>query len=574
MKSLRCGIGFLIFLVTSLLQGGETIPFCILEERLICDLRMLANKSFSPLEGFMKEKDYISVLNCSRLEDGTLFPLPIVLPIALDQIDAIKNAGKVLLKNRLGHSLAIVDVEDIYIPDLERECLSSFGTIDLNHPGVSLIRARKNCCYIGGKIHPFSYLKEIDFEEGVLSPDQTKELFRKNSWEKVVAFQTRNPLHRAHVALIQRSLDEAGEDAVLFLHPVIGPTQDEDVSPLVRKRCYEAVRSYLNQTPLHIGYLPLAMRMAGPKEALLHAIIRKNYGATHFIVGRDHSGPSVKNSSGNSFYEPYAAIDLVKSYASELGLHVLASEEMVYVEETGQYVPESTVKSEQTVKRISGTLARERMQMGLGLPDWFSFPEVVKILTQYYMKKNGLCIYLTGLPCSGKSTLANFLKKRIEEIDVLEREVLVLDADVLRSYIASELGFSKKDRSINVQRIGYVASLVVESGGICVVANIAPYEEDRLINRKLINSKGCYFEVFVDTPLEVCEERDVKGLYKLAREGKIQSYTGISDPYEKPLHPNVIVNGAEDISNCLDQIMKELKKSYPLYKNIKPQLVN
>ena len=557
---------------TGSLNGDEVMPKLpsqIIDDRLIADLRLLSTGAFAPLYGFMNENDYKCVLRSMRLENGALFPLPIVLPIPIEKIEEIRKIGCLILKDRNGHELAKIMIEDIYSPQIEEECLSCLGTLDPNHPEVSRVASQKNCCYVGGTIHPFPFLKFLDKEEGVLTPEETKAYFNSNGWTEIVAFQTRNPLHRAHVALIQKCLSSFGENAALFLHPVIGPTQDDDIPATIRKKCYEVIRPYLRQNSLYIGYLPLAMRMAGPKEALLHAIIRKNYGATVFIVGRDHAGPSKQNSEGNSFYSPYAAQKFVASFAEELGIKIFSSQEMAFVSERGEYVSEDECRSGEVMEKISGTELRERMQKNLSLPEWFSFPEVVKILSDYYRtKKNGLCVYFVGLPSSGKTTLAHALKKRLEAMDPLQREVIVLDADIVRSYLAAELGFSQKDRSANVQRMGYVASLIVQAGGVCVVANIAPFDKDRLINRALIESKGCYFEVFVDTPLEVCEQRDVKGLYRLAREGKIKNFAGVDESFEIPSCSDIYISGSEELDYCLDEICNKLKKMYFLYKDL------
>ncbi len=555
-----------VFLNSELKASESLLPSYILEERLVADLRMIANGSFAPLTGFMKEADYHSVLKTSRLANNALFPIPIVLPVPEKIVEATKQSSSLMLKDRYGHPLAILDVEEVYSPELEEECLSTCGTLDQNHKTVRWILSRRGQFYVGGKIHPLPFLSKLDQMEGVLPPEETKQLFTSQGWKKIVAFQTRNPLHQAHVALIQNCLSKAGKDAALFLNPVIGPTQECDVSAPVRKKCYEALRPYLTKNPLHIGYLPLAMRMAGPKEALLHALIRKNYGATHFIVGRDHAGPSATDSQGKRFYDPYAAGRLVSFHAKELGLEVLTSEEMVYVPEIGGYLAENELKPSYTTERISGTELRKTLQNGGELPSWFSFPEVLKILKRYYAKRTGVCLYLTGLPSAGKSTIASAVKEKLELLDPLKREVVILDGDMIRARLTSDLGFSKKDRSTNVQRIGYVASLIVQSGGICIAANIAPYEQDRAANRELISSKGLYFEVFVDTPSDICEDRDVKGLYKLARQGKIQEFTGVSDPYEIPSHPDAIINGSEDLSQCVDQIIDQLRQVYPLLK--------
>jgi sulfate adenylyltransferase len=532
------------------------LPSIVIDERTICDLRLIANGSLHPLDGFMKRDDYQSVLTSMRLHDGALFPMPIVLSVSREDLEKIAGAEKVVLRNVLFHPLAILDIEDIYSPDLEKEALATLGTNDDNHPFMSVIKSRKDHKYIGGKIEGLEYLAKLDQDEGVLNP---KEIKAKLSQEQtIVAFQTRNPLHQAHVALINHSLSRAGDKPALLLQPVIGPTQAEDIEANTRKKCYEAILDQFGQHQVLLTYLPLAMRMAGPKEALFHALIRKNCGATHFIVGRDHAGPSSKTKEGKSFYHPFAAQELVEKHKEELGIEILKSKEMVFVYDQNKYIPEDLVSLEQKVGRVSGTELRSKLQKNESLPEWFSYPKVLNILKKYYHGKKGVCIYLTGLSGSGKSTIAQALKAYLDQDPNEDREVVILDGDEIRKNLSAGLGFSKKDRSINVQRIGYAASLVVRSGGICICANIAPYHEDRLANRNLISKYGKYIEVYMNTPLEVCEARDVKGLYKMAREGKIKEFTGISDPYEEPIGSELVITPESSIEETIKLIQKIL----------------
>jgi len=549
--------GLILLLSSTCFPLLATVSYSV-DERLLYDLRLLADHAFAPVEDFMSEQDYLSVLETGRLSTGELFPIPIVLAVPSDIAEKASVEGEILLRDEKMNPLALCQIQQIYTPDVEKEALSTYGTLSQNHPGVRNALSKKGMKYIAASIKPMDYLKTLSREEGVITPEESKAFILENGWKKVVAFQTRNPLHNAHIALIQSALDKAGEDACLLLHPVIGPTQTEDIPARIRKKCYEAIVPLFNSRKVKLAYLPLAMRMAGPKEALLHAIIRKNYGATHFIIGRDHAGPSSKDENGNAFYKPYAAQQLVKSVEKELGLTILTNEEMVYASEVENYVPAST-SSEYTTYNISGTELRRKLSADEEIPEWFSPPEVIHILRQYYRNHNGLCIYLLGLSGSGKSTIAESLKKELETLDPYQREVIILDGDVIRKYLASELGFTKKDRSINVRRIGYVASLITKAGGICICANIAPYDEDRLANRELISKGATYFEVYVDTPIEACEQRDVKGLYKLAREGKIKEFTGISDPFEIPTKADLVVTGTEEVSESTKKVLSNLK---------------
>ena len=560
MKKLRTFFLLLLLGVqnTFFAQDLSELPSIIIDERLICDLRLIANGALAPLDGFMDKEDYYSVLETLRLKNGAVFPLPVVLPVTEADVEKFKDSGKFVLRNVFFNPLAICHVKDVYKPDLEKEATSSLGSLDSNHPYMEVIASRKNCFYVGGKIEPLAYLKELDAQESILSPEEIKNKIKADGIEKCVAFQTRNPLHQAHVALINDSLNKAGDEAMLLLQPVVGPTQNEDIEPNTRKKCYEAILNQFGSRKVLLTYLPLSMRMAGPKEALLHALIRKNCGATHFIVGRDHAGPSSRTKEGKSFYHPLAAQELVSQYADELGITLLKSKEMVYVYDLDRYIAEDQVSSDQKVGRVSGTELRSKLQKNESIPEWFSYPKVLNVLKKYYHSKKGVCLYLTGLSGSGKSTLVQALKAKIEDNPLETREVVILDGDEIRKYLSAGLGFSKKDRSINVQRIGYTASLIVRSGAICLCANIAPYAEDRLANRSLINKFGKYVEVFVNTPLDVCESRDVKGLYKMARDGKIKEFTGISDPYELPQGCELQLTDEDSIEAACQKMMKFL----------------
>lgn len=539
----------------------EAVPTASLDARLVADLRLIANASFAPLEGFMSETDYHSVLDSCRLANGNLFPLPIVLPVdEAVALEALKE-GSLLLQDEFRTPLALCQVIEIYDPDLEKECEQALGTQDPRHPFVPVILNRKGKKYVAGPIQSLPALALLDKQDRASSPAGVKALLQQKSAGPIVAFQTRNPLHGTHIALILHCLKLVGPDAQLLLHPVIGPTQNEDVSAFARKKCYEAILDRFEPYPVTLAYLPLTMRMAGPREALLHALIRKNHGATHFIVGKDQAGPSTKSEQGTPFYSPNAAAEFVKRHESELGITILAVPELfVFVEELQCFIPEKSLQPGMTPRHVSGSELRRRLQNQEMIPHWFSSPDVLEILTKYYEHKNGVCIYLTGLSGAGKTTLAQLLKCRIEEEDPLSREVVLLDGDYIRNYLSSELGFSKKDRSLNVQRIGFAAGLVVGSGGIAICANIAPYEADRLANRQLISKKGNYFEVFVDTSLEVCEQRDVKGLYRLARQGLLSEFVGIGSSYEIPTSADLVVDGNGDLEEIIDRILKELRK--------------
>ena len=347
------------------------------------------------------------------------------------------------------------------------------------------------------------------------------------------------------------------------MHPVVGITQDCDIDYYTRVRCYKRLIAKYQEGEVLLSLLPLNMRMAGPREALWHALIRKNYGCTHFIVGRDHAGPSYKTKEGGNFYGPYDAHKLLLEHEKEIGIKVVLSKNIVFIKELQEFSVEDKVPKDMTILNISGTQQREMLKEGAEIPAWFSWPDIIEELRKEFRSDNkkGLCIYLVGLSGSGKSTIANFLISKLKEIET-ERKITLLDADIIRLNLSKGLGFSKEDRSTNVRRIGYVASEIVKHGGIVICANIAPYEEDRLFNRKQISQYGKYIEVFVNTSLECCERRDIKGLYKMARDGKILNFTGVNDPFEIPLTSDLLLDGDETNFSISYNLAKILEKIY------------
>ena len=539
-----------------------------LEDRILCDLEMILLGGFAPLNGFLNEADYNSVVENCRLCDGTVWPLPIVLPVGVKEHDKLQNECVITLKDKTGLPIARLVVESRWKPDLVRECELAYGSSDANHPYVDIVLGLKDCWYYGGRVEKIMDVIHYDFMEYRMSAEKCRAMIA--GFPKAVpcvGFQTRNPMHRSHFELTKYALEKCGEDARLILMPVVGITQSCDVDYQVRTRCYKKLMPYY-EGKAELVLIPLSMRMAGPREAVLHAIIRKNYGCTHFIVGRDHAGPSYKKKDGTDFYGPYDAHGLVEKYKGDIGIEIVLSQMIVYVENLGKYLPMDEVRAGDgvaggdKVMNISGTEQRRLLKTGAEIPAWFSFPEIVEELRLEYrmLNKRGLCIYLTGLSGSGKSTVANFLMEKIMENEK-ERKITMLDADVVRTNLSKGLGFSREDRSTNVRRIGYVCSEIVKHGGIVVVANIAPYEDDRKYNRGIIEGAGgTYVECFVDTTLEKCEERDVKGLYALARKGVIKEFTGISDPYERPVNPEIAIDGAMNLDVIIGEIVDWLNK--------------
>jgi sulfate adenylyltransferase len=528
-----------------------------LTPRQICDLELLMNGGFDPLKGFMSEADYTSVVSSMRLAVGVLWPMPITLDVDEAFSKTIELGQDIALRDQEGVILATLTVTDRWQPDKNLEATEVFGADDLAHPAVSYLHHQAGAIYLGGPVIGIQPPVHYDFRGRRDTPNELRAYFRKLGWSKVVAFQTRNPLHRAHQELTFRAAKEA--QANLLIHPVVGMTKPGDVDHFTRVRCYEAVLDKYPQATTTMSLLNLAMRMAGPREAVWHALIRKNHGCSHFIIGRDHAGPG-KNSQGEDFYGPYDAQDLFRRHQDEIGLEMVDFKHMVYVQERAQYEAADEIEDEVTVLNISGTELRRRLSEGLDIPDWFSFPEVVKELrrTKPPRSQQGFTVFFTGLSGSGKSTIANALMVKLMEMG--GRPVTLLDGDIVRKNLSSELGFSKQHRDLNIRRIGYVASEITKNGGIAICAPIAPYNSTRRAVREDIESFGAFVEVHVATSLEECERRDRKGLYLLARAGKIKEFTGISDPYERPENPELRVNTENKaVDNCAHQVILKLE---------------
>ena len=510
---------------------ANTLPSIQVSPRVACDLELLAVGAFTPLRGFMGEADFRAALDTMRLADGTLFPMPITLPV--DESAQVEIGQEIALRDSRNNLLAIQRVDELYDWDLEETATAIFGKFDARHPIIAEMHrwGRRN---IAGKLEVLQLPPHLDFAELRRSPAQTRAELDSYGHGNVVAFQTRNPLHRVHEALTKRAAESV--DGTLLLHPVVGMTQPGDVDHYTRVRVYKTlIDNYYESDRSLLSLLPLAMRMAGPREAVWHAIIRRNYGANHFIVGRDHAGPG-PDSQGNPFYGPYDAQDLVLRHADELGVKALPFTEMVYLEDEDRYEETAKLPPDAKTRKISGTQVREDyLGKGVPLPPWFSRPEVAQILAQSYPPRHqrGFCLWFTGLSGSGKSTTAEHIVNLLLEAG---RNVTLLDGDVVRTHLSKGLGFSKEDRDTNIRRIGYVASEITRHGGIVICAAISPYRATRQDVRNMVGSG--FMEIHMATPLEFVEAHDIKGLYAKARRGEIKGFTGIDDPYEPPLNPD------------------------------------
>ncbi len=510
-----------------------------LGEAQLCDIELILNGAFSPLEGFVTQQEYQGIIENMRLPSGLLWPIPVTLDVKPEFVEQISEGETIALRDQEGVIIATMEIQDIWTPDKAVEAAAVFGTENVAHPGINYLLNHAHEVYIGGKLRGVEPHTHYDFKLLRDSPSELRGLFRKLGWRKVVAFQTRNPMHRAHQELTFRAAHE--NEANLLIHPVVGMTKPGDVNHFTRVRCYEHILKRYPEQTTTLSILNLAMRMAGPKEALWHGIIRKNFGCTHFIVGRDHAGPGT-TPDGEPFYPPYEAQELFSKYEEELDITMVPFQQMVYVEDKAQYLPVNETTPDMRIRTITGTEFRRRLWEGLDIPEWYSFPEVVDELRKIYPSRHeqGFTVFFTGLASAGKSTIANALLVKLLENG--NRRVTLLDGDLVRKNLSSELGFSKEHRDLNILRIGFVAAEVTKNGGVAICAPIAPYRATRRMVRETIEAGGGFIEVYVSTPLELCERRDRKGLYAKARAGVIQGVTGIDDPYEEPENPEVVID--------------------------------
>lgn len=524
----------------ALLERLPVLPSIKIPPRAVHDLELLATGAFSPLDRFMDKATYERVLHEMRMDGGTLWPLPITLTANPTELPRVGD--EIVLRNALNEPLAIMRLEEVFSWSPEKEALLAYGTNDARHPMVSeMVKWGKVC--ISGELKVINMPKYYDFVELRRTPAQVRAILEGMGHDNVVAFQTRNPLHRIHEELTKRAADEVGGS--LLIHPVVGMTKPGDVDHYTRVRIYKTlVEKYYDRSRTLLSLLPLAMRMAGPREALLHAIIRRNHGANHFIVGRDHAGPG-KDSSGRPFYGPYDAQEMLQQHEAEIGVKMIPFEELVYLPERQEYVEAKDAPAEAQVLSISGTQVRDDYLLnGKLLPEWFTRPETAEILRQTYppLHEQGFCIWFTGLSGAGKSATAQVLTELLLERG---KQITMLDGDVIRTHLSKGLGFNKEDRDTNILRIGFVAGEIVRHGGVVICSAISPYRAARNEARKMVGEN--FIMVYVDTPIEVCEQRDVKGLYAKARkamaEGHPMGFTGVDDPYEPPIDPEITVQG-------------------------------
>lgn len=520
-------------------------PRIILNERQLCDLELLLTRALAPLSGFMTREETESVLDSFHLPNNVFWPMPI--PLFVNSLEGVEEGKPVLLCDPEGTILAELDVKSIWEMEKQNYVERLFKTKDKKHPGVDDVLCQSGPFCLGGELKEIRLPKHHTFLKLRHTPFQFKEILKKSGIKKIVAFNTRNPMHRAHVALTIEAMERM--DGALLIHPVVGPTKPGDIDYITRVKCYQAILNrYPSSKTVFLSLLPLAMRMAGPREALLHGIIRKNYGCTHFIVGRDHAGPG-RGSNGHSFYAPYEAQELFLKYEKEIEIKMIPFQKMVYVPGQKKYLFCEEAPKGETVCQISGTQLRSFLNNNEPIPDWFTFPEVHDELKKVFPPKShrGLVLFFTGFSGSGKSTIANCLTGILRE--QTSRSITLLDGDIVRQNLSKGLGFSKEDRDTNIRRIGFVAGEVVKHGGICICCAIAPYEEIRRENRqRVLSLGGNYIEIYLSTPLAECKKRDPKGIYALSKKGELKQLTGIDDPYEAPKEAEIVIDASQGTS--------------------------
>lgn len=532
--------------IEDLKEAALSYPSLHLNQAQLCDLELLLNRAFYPLAGYLGPEDYHSVLEKMRLSDGTVWPVPICLDVSESTAKTLTSGCRLALRDEEGFMLAVLTVENIWKPDKEREAEAVFGTNSPEiHPGVRYLYENVGPWYLGGGIEGIHLPVHYDFKDLRFTPAETHRRFSQNGWRKVIGFQTTTLLHCAHREMILLAARKAG--ANIFIQPAAGLNHPGDLDYYAQVRCYKEIAKKYPKNMVLLGLIPLAIRRAGPREALWHAIIKRNYGCSHFMVAEDHADPFIQSSSEERFYPLHSAQELVKKYETETGIKMVPLSRMVYVEDRAQYIPHDEIQAGMDIKHISSGELRRRLEFGLDIPDWFSYTEIVDELRRAYppRSKQGFTIFMTGLSGSGKSTLARVLM--VKFMEMRDRPVTLLDGDIVRKNLSSELSFSKDHRNLNITRIGYVASEITKNGGIAICAPIAPYEESRRQNRDLISRFGGYIEVYLSTPLETCEQRDRKGLYAKARAGIAKGVTGIDDPYVAPADPDLIID-TTDIS--------------------------
>jgi len=549
--------------IEQLKRNAVNMPSLFLRPEELCDLELLLNRGLFPLQGYMCRQDYERVLQDMHLAEGVFWPLPVTLAVNPEMAAKLEPGSQVSLCDPEGFMLAVLLVEEMWQPDVEAEAEMVYGTRDpLRHPSAARVLARKGCFYLGGRVEGVHMPQHYDFVHLRRRPSQLHQDFSERGWNRVMGFQASTPLHRMHREMLLTSAVESG--AKLLISPLIGPTFATDVSHFTLVRCFEHFMSHLPRNAGMLHLTPMRRRGAGPRGALMHAIINRNYGCSHFMVHEHHDDPL---SDSEPFYPKHAALEAVQERQEELDIVPELVRPRVYVPDFNMFVLPEELKEGMQAVNISHMQLCRHLDGGREVPEWFSFPEIIEELCKAMPPRSqqGFTLFLTGLSGAGKSTLAKVLYVKLLELQ--DRPVTLLDGDIVRHNLSSELTFSREHRHLNVRRIGFVASEITKNRGIAICAPIAPYEESRQEARAMISRYGGFVEVYMSTPLETCEKRDRKGLYAKAKAGVIKGVTGVDDPYEPPSSPEITVDTTDITpSEGAAQILEHLRdKGYLLH---------
>jgi sulfate adenylyltransferase len=515
----------------ALKQEALSLPSLDLDWRQQCELEMLMSGAYSPLTGFMTRTQCERVEADRQLDDGTFWPLPVTLASTQKAAADLKSGDRVALRDGEGFMLAVLTLNDSWDAD-----------------GVR---------HLGGAVEGVALPPHPDFVSLRATPAELRALFARRGWRRIVAWQARQPMHRAQFEFSLKCAIE--NEANLLLHPQVGGDITEAPGYFGLVRSFLAIRERFPAATTQLSLLPAPPRDGSAYALLLRAIVARNYGCGLLIAGGEHQ-PDGDCRRGEDLAQPRTDLP-VTELADKIGVRLIAYPRMVYVEERAEYLPESDAPPGARLLALSGEEFQRRMQRGLKIPGWFSFPEVITELHRQSPPREhqGFTVFFTGLSGAGKSTLARSLAARLMEMG--GRCVTLLDGDIVRRHLSSELGFTKAHRDINVRRIGFVASEITKNRGIAVCAPIAPYRQTRRDVRRMIEAVGGFVEIHVATPIETCESRDRKGLYAKARAGLIPEFTGVSDPYEVPEKPELAIDTTNlGIDEAVQQILLKLEQ--------------
>jgi sulfate adenylyltransferase len=515
------------------------LPSIQLSPRSLSDLELLATGALSPLDRFMGRADYLRVVEDMRLDSGLVFPIPVTLPVG--DTPGLREGAEVALRTPHNDVVALMRIEEMWAWDLAREARHVLGTTDVRHPVVTEMHGWGRTC-VSGPLTVLSLPKHHDFSDLRHTPGEVRAALAARGSGRMVAFEASHPLHRADEEMTKRAAGQIG--GTLLIHPAVGLNQPGDVEYYARVRSYRLlIARHYDPSRTLLNLVPLATRMAGPREALWHAIVHRNHGATHLIVGRDYADPAV-GAGGQLFYGPHEAQAQLERHEGELGVTMVPAGDLVYLPREDRYEETSRVPAGVETATLSAAEVRDDyLAKGRPLPAWFTRPETAVILSQVSPPRasQGFCLWFTGLSGAGKSSIAEAVMVMLLERG---RAVTVLDGDVVRTHLSRGLGFSKEDRDTNIRRIGFVAMEIVRHNGAVICAAVSPYEATRNECRAMVGNDR-FVLVHVDTPIEVCEQRDTKGMYARARRGEIRGFTGIDDPYERPANPDMVLTTTE-----------------------------